>query len=463
MLLSTLFVLVYVVTVHSYTLSSHNHRMLTTLPISKINIQNSLQVEYYVTVQIGTPPQEFNLLIDTGSSALWIDSTKCVTCGAHKLYDSSKSSTFSNAGSRSVMLSYGSGLVSGVTSSDIIKIGSFTASRADFIQATSVSSFQAYTVSDGLFGCAYPALLAYASPSLLNVATPLLQKLNVTQYALLLSSATLYLGGIDTSKIIGNMVSIPLTLKTYWQIRIDDFTIGSLKSFGSHSAILDSGTSFLLLDPSTFNAWLASMKGITTYSTYPLIYKYDDCNAQRLPTMYLKINGNIFNLTGSDYTLRVYGKCILAVQSTSGNGNFDMVLGQVFMRKFATLFDFQNGRVSFGLDGAYVPSILPPPPPPPPSANSPPTPSEFRPFTETTIIAITCGGVVALFLFIFIVRACDPTRLRETTRMIIAFYDVVNNKDLSNLHYVSQDTGAAAQVNGTSSTLQLTQPYPLRQ
>jgi len=64
------------------------------------------------------------------------------------------------------------------------------------------------------------------------------------------------------------------------------------------------------------------------------------------------------------------------------------------------------------------------------------SPSTFQ-FTQTTVIAIICGCVVALFLFIFIARACTPARIRETTRLIIALYDVLNNKRTSNLKDVA--------------------------
>lgn len=52
-------------------------------------------LQWYAKISVGTPPQELNVLIDTGSPALLLPAGNCTTCGQQTLFDFDKSSTFS--------------------------------------------------------------------------------------------------------------------------------------------------------------------------------------------------------------------------------------------------------------------------------------------------------------------------------------------------------------------------------
>jgi hypothetical protein len=84
---------------------------------SSLPLTNYLDAQYYGTIEIGTPAQEFTVIFDTGSSNTWVPSKKCTSlaCFLHARYDSSQSSTYEQD-SRSFAIRYGSGAVEGIVS-----------------------------------------------------------------------------------------------------------------------------------------------------------------------------------------------------------------------------------------------------------------------------------------------------------------------------------------------------------
>lgn len=86
-------------------------------------IKDFSNAQYYGTIEIGTPPQPFTVIFDTGSSNLWVPKVNCKNCGywfingGKKKYDESESSTFKEDGS-DFHIQYGSGDVKGFFSVD---------------------------------------------------------------------------------------------------------------------------------------------------------------------------------------------------------------------------------------------------------------------------------------------------------------------------------------------------------
>merc|ERR1719253_335176 len=95
-----------------------------------IVLRDLKNAQYYGPVTIGTPPQEFLVVFDTGSADFWVPSESCPkmsqNCKAKTAYDSTKSSTYSavpSGGKTAFQIMYGSGPVSGKFGQETVTLG----------------------------------------------------------------------------------------------------------------------------------------------------------------------------------------------------------------------------------------------------------------------------------------------------------------------------------------------------
>ena len=104
----------------------------------EVKILNYLDAQYYGEIGIGTPPQTFGVVFDTGSSNLWVPSKECKlspACYLHKYFDADKSSTYKTNGTK-FDIQYGSGGVKGFVGQDTTTVAGLKATNSLFAQVT---------------------------------------------------------------------------------------------------------------------------------------------------------------------------------------------------------------------------------------------------------------------------------------------------------------------------------------
>jgi len=324
-----------------------------------VTIKDYQNAQYYGEIEIGTPPQKFMVVFDTGSSNLWVPQVHCKNCGywfidgGKQKFASTKSSTFTEDGS-DFHISYGSGDVEGIFSVDSVTLSKdIVIENQKFAEVKDAGGLGVgYILGkfDGIMGLGFEQLsLGDATTVFKNAIDQNLVAQSV--FAFFLGDnkdGELTFGGYDDDKFTGEINWINLSIPGYWQIDMEGVSVGSYES-GATSGIVDSGTS-LITGPSSEIKKIAATIGAKAN----LLGEYTlDCSKiNDLPDLEFKINGKTLAVPGKDLVLQSAGTCLFAmmgldIPKTTNPDAPDWILGDVLMRLFYTIFDYENQKVGF--------------------------------------------------------------------------------------------------------------------
>jgi hypothetical protein len=314
----------------------------------------------------GTPPQPFNLLLDSGSANIWVPSAdpSCKFCKTKNKYNSTLSSTY-RANGTAITITYGSGQVDGVQSNDDVTFGGLTARGLVFTEVK-VAKGYGFVSFDGILGLAYNTLSVQGVPTITDA-------LKIKSYSMYLASdgdrtdghgSVMILNGVDRKYFLSSLVYYKL-------VRKDFFIVDGLNSIKlSYSAsksieaspycrgtkckvVFDSGTSWIS-GPAKI---IGQLQNLTTPAS--------DCsNLNSLPTVVFSIGKMAWSLSPNDYTTKAF---IPALNSTFCQSGFQVgpdsdsgllantvVLGDSFLRKHFVHYDLEGGRVGVAVAAPAV-------------------------------------------------------------------------------------------------------------
>ncbi|KAJ5643701.1 Peptidase A1 [Penicillium longicatenatum] len=316
-------------------------------------VDNFLNAQYFSEITLGTPPQSFKVVLDTGSSNLWVPSSECgsIACYLHSTYDSSESSTYKKNGTK-FEIRYGSGSLSGFVSQDTLQIGDLKVKNQDFAEATSEPGLAfAFGRFDGILGLGYDTISVNKMvPPVYNMINQSL--LDEPVFAFYLGNANkdgdnseATFGGVDKNHYTGEMINIPLRRKAYWEVEFDAIALGDNKAeLDNTGIILDTGTSLIAL-PSTLaellNKEIGATKGFTGQ------YSVECDTVDSLPDLTFTLSGHDFTIGPHDYILEVQGTCIssfMGMDFPEPVGPL-AILGDSFLRRWYSVYDLGKGSV----------------------------------------------------------------------------------------------------------------------
>jgi len=325
---------------------------LAKLGADPVVITDYSDAQYYGHLTIGTPPQEFKVIFDTGSSNLWVPSKKTSIIHwnpLHAKYDSTKSSTYIK-NDTDFSIQYGSGSLTGFVSEDDVTIGNVTVTKQLFAEATNEPGL-AFKIGkmDGIMGMAWQRIAVngikppwydvVASSGMENLFAFYLGKGNG-------DNSELLLGGADPAHYTGEINYVPLSEEAYWMFKMDKFSVGNITQ-SDVTVIADTGTS-LFAGPKDFITQVQTLIGGTPVGTSGE-YTLDCSKLSSLPTVTITLAGKDYTLTGEDYAVQVSGECLsgfMGIDLPAGNP-VKFILGDVFLRKYYSIYDAGNKRMGF--------------------------------------------------------------------------------------------------------------------
>jgi cathepsin D len=316
------------------------------------NLQDS---EYYANVSIGTPPQPFTCVMDTGSSNLWVPSSHCSgvlfpTCLNHSLYAASESSTYVPNGEL-LLLPYGSGDCAGYLSQDTTWFAGLEVTNQVFGEITVMPGAQwAESPFDGILGLAFKQIAVDGvTPVFDNIMAMGVLEQNIFSFYLSTQNAwnpeegtsVLTLGAAPSEYYTGPIIYAPLASESYWlitmtDVKIDGVSTGACGLLHNCPSVVDTGTSLIAGPSSVINPIIAKIN-VT-----------EDCsNIGSLPSIQLTIANHDFTLTPDQYVLKLENPtfCLIGLMAMDQQGIW--IVGDTFLRAYFSIFDRDNNRVGF--------------------------------------------------------------------------------------------------------------------
>ena len=321
---------------------------------------------YYVgSVTVGS--QSFQMMFDTGSSDVWIPGPTCGSaCAPHPLYTGPYTSPPTTT---PFSITYGDGSsVSGLMVYAYVSVGGsayLDSFNVDLISSvTDLNYASAYF--DGIFGMAFLTISSVSAQGfvpLLFQANKIPANLFTIYFPPNGDGGFLTIGEIIPQMYTGSIVYMPLISASYWTVYMRFVTVNGNPAItrpstsSTWTAIIDSGTS-LLLGPSSSIATIISQIQTATgvsvsYNSYYRLYTIPCSRVGLIPSVTFTMAGS----DGIDRSFVIPSGSALVLESVSdgttcplGLGGLTSVvpswiLGDVFMRRFFSVFDYTNLRI----------------------------------------------------------------------------------------------------------------------
>ncbi len=316
--------------------------------------QDGSDYSYFSTLKIGSSGESFNMLVDSGAANTWVMGTACKTkaCIAHNTFGPEDSTTLKMT-KTPWNVTYGTGQVSGVVVSDEVSMAGFTLPLSFGSASVTSEDFLSYPM-DGILGLGRSKSNVMGVPTVmeaLSSARLLKEKIlgiNLQRNADGATDGVVNFGAVDPSKYTGDLsYTNSISKDGLWEVPVEDAGVdGRGSGFSGKTAIIDTGTSFVLLPPNDAKKLLAPIPNIKpSGESFSL-----PCSTKAV--LQFTFSGVTYNVSTKDYIGKpVAGgdlcNCNIIGRQTFGPNQW--LIGDAFLKNVYTVFDFDKNRIGMTL------------------------------------------------------------------------------------------------------------------
>ena len=332
-----------------------------------------MNVFYKTNVTIGTPPQPFNVAVDTSEDNIFVPSATCLydVCDRRQVshpYNGSLSSTYRPKGGSAISTpSWALVDYRGFWSQDTVHIGDLNIANHVFEEWTSASCVAIGCIGtgyDGALGLAPPWNHQSENPNLLSalLSQKLLDqpvfslKLPIDQH----TEGELLFGGINPKVNSSTFTNLPVVNMTSEDGFFDSPHPLQASLPSPAYAWLDSALPYLILPTElarNMTAAIGAQQGPYWFHNIPCERR------QELPLLTFTLNGHNFSISAFEYTIEIdeliphMGRiCITTFMEAGDYGLGDVILlGHPFLKGFYSAWNFGDREVGckFYLDSSH--------------------------------------------------------------------------------------------------------------
>jgi len=318
------------------------------------------KMAYYGRVAVGSPPQEFQVVFDTGSGNLIVPGSECSSkaCTVHNRWEFRNSTTAqqvncdgtsvpSGSLADQITITFGTGEIIGDCFSDKICVGSACSTGALIVSTEeSLQPFASFGF-DGVLGLARSSMAQTSAFSLVErlIAS---QTLHQAMFAVFMSDSDheeseVTFGGYKTEHMASELFWVDVQKSSgYWEVEIGDITFDALTQHLCRECkvAVDTGTS-MLAGPSDVINKLSLKLGV----------KSDCSNYDSLPKLGFIVGNRILDLSPKEYVNRQGDSCsvtLMKLDVPPPKGPL-FIFGIPFLQKYYTVYDSSNDKVGFAV------------------------------------------------------------------------------------------------------------------